>query len=164
MGAIVSYNMEPDYGHYYPDHTIAGDVSNWCYRRRGGMGGISDHTINSYKYEKGMPGHIPEYYNMGYFRKFDQFKFAKSLGLDQDRLGVKQWGFYYIPNECVKKSCRVQLLLHGCGGMAEYWAEAFAPYAASNDIIQVYPQGINCWDNGHYSDSLTKNGTQMKFM
>jgi hypothetical protein len=103
--------MEPEYGHYYPEDTIAGDVSNWCYRKRGGAA-----KLNDYKYEKGYEGHIPEYYNQGYFRRFDQFKFAQTLGLNQDRLGVKQWGFYYVPNDCVNKRCKVQLLLHGCGG------------------------------------------------
>jgi len=48
--------------------------------------------------------------------------------------------------------------------MAEYFAEAFAPYAAANNVIQLFPQGINCWDNGKFDDSLTKKGTQMKFM
>ena len=58
LGALVSYHMEPEYGHWYPEDTIAGDVSNWCYRKRGGAA-----KLNDYKYEKGDADHIPEYYN-----------------------------------------------------------------------------------------------------
>jgi hypothetical protein len=67
MGAITSFNMDPKYGHEYPFDTIAGDVSNWCYKRRGGFGGIGGTVLRDYHYEKGNT----EYYNEGYFRKFD---------------------------------------------------------------------------------------------
>ena len=42
MGAQVSYTIDPNFGHNYPEATIAGDVSNWCYTKRSrfsGMGG-----------------------------------------------------------------------------------------------------------------------------
>jgi len=88
MGAMVDFHMNPEYGHNYPEDTIAGKVSNWCYKSRDGLDGISDET-KPYKWEKGWgPDNIPKYYSQGYFRKFDQFEFAKKLYLDQDKLGV----------------------------------------------------------------------------
>jgi hypothetical protein len=37
--------------------------------------------------------------------------------------------------------------MHGCGMSAEQYAEDFAPYAAENDVVMVFPQSIVCFDN-----------------
>jgi len=59
------------------------------------------------------------------------------------------------------------MVLHGCGGDVYRMVDEYAPYAASNNIVMVFPKAIKCWDNyGAYTgkDYLTRDGFQMRFL
>ena len=51
---------------------------------------------------------------------------------------------------------------------AEAMSEYFAPNAAANDLVMVFPQAKECWDNilTRYTgeNTFTRDGAQMLFM
>ena len=97
------------------------------------------------------------------------YKTASTKGVDDSM-------FLYLPNNCKKGGCRAQIMLHGCiesyRKASKLWAErsGFLEYAASNDIVVVFPQTnwpekAYCWDLQGWTGSgfTTKNeGVQTK--
>merc|ERR1712147_560001 len=71
--------------------------------------------------------------------------------------GLDDKMFLYVPHNCKKGGCRTHIFLHGCiqsyrkGSMLVAKRSGFLEYAATNDIVVVFPQ-INdpehgyCWD------------------
>jgi len=83
------------------------------------------------------------------------------------------YGYIYYPNTCVdvatpEKKCKIHIWLHGCFESADRREDAsarhngFVEYAASNDIIMVFPQNKTykkvvgddqgCWS--HYKAAI----------
>jgi hypothetical protein len=60
-------------------------------------------------------------------------------------LGLREWGFFYYPNACAKGGCNFQMVYHGCMENSEKTLDLYAPWAASNDLILVAPQAVDCW-------------------
>lgn len=56
------------------------------------------------------------------------------------------------------------IVSHGAGGSSYFFAESFGPYALNNEIIMLFPQGLE-WDNSGYSGEnfVNKNGIQPIF-
>ena len=109
---------------------------------------------------------------LGEIIKFDQSEFNEFSLLPT---GIYDEGYFFKPNSCTTdKKCRLYLVLHGCDGSAEELGtnfvafSGFLPWAASNDVILLFPQskstglGPNCWDFLEYSgwNYYNKRGTQ----
>ena len=99
---------------------------------------------------------------------------------------LEEYGMIYYPFQCVDgtRSCKIHIHHHGCGGSIRAPAEFsgmepidvsnFANYAASNDLIIVWPQvswnlfaaNGGCADSWGYSgeDYLHSSGPQHKFV
>lgn len=66
-----------------------------------------------------------------------------------ERNGLDEWGYVYYPYTCVGKDkhCKVHVALHGCGGQVDGifgWdfivRYGYTQYAASNDLVIIFPQ------------------------
>lgn len=80
--------------------------------------------------------------------QFNQKEFVKDASL-LDYTGLGEVGWVYVPNNCAEgktKKCKLHVNLHGTGmGFAaiadNYFKRAgWLEYAASNDIIMLFPQ------------------------
>ena len=77
-------------------------------------------------------------------------------------------GHIYVPHACSSKSCRVHISFNRCGGSAEGY-DGIIDYAATNDIIVVYPES-ECWNSNEdvpVTDTetyLTNTGLYPKFI
>jgi hypothetical protein len=74
-----------------------------------------------------------------------------------------RWGFYYYPKGCIgeKVHCPLQLVIHGCNLNTERsMVPYFAPFASANNVVMVFPQALECWDN----TGLTRQGPAVYFM
>jgi len=93
-----------------------------------------------------------------------KYQFGKKSGLD-DKM------FLYVPTKCEKGGCRVQFFFHGCiqsyrkVSMLFAKRTGFLEYAASNNIVVVFPQSNDaahayCWDNEGWTgpEFTTKKG------
>lgn len=91
----------------------------------------------------------------GVWRKFDQSVFLETSVFEVD--GLQQYGYIYYPTRCFDGSisnCKVHMSLHGCGNDINALSD-YAPitdlgythYAASNDIIVIFPQARFSWAN-----------------
>ncbi len=109
---------------------------------------------------------------LGQLLSFNQntFKAERSKGLAEE-------GFYYVPAQCIKGGCGVQLVLHGCEQGAEQVGEAFMrlsgymQQADARDLVLLFPQvktslanPKGCWDWwGYESEAFaTRKGPQMQ--
>ena len=69
--------------------------------------------------------------------------------------GLAWVGYVYYPHTCYENSCRIHFYFHGCqgtaNGMYDGWSDitesGFLQYAASNDMIMVFPQVFNTVSN-----------------
>lgn len=104
-------------------------------------------------------------------QKFDQTEFF-DVGLF-GYSGLAKYGFVYYPNQCVDGTtkCKIVVSLHG--GNQEYensgfrWikTDGFGGYAASNDLIVLFPQvgskanknPRGCWDFGGWGTVSDKD-------
>jgi len=88
--------------------------------------------------------------SIGTLMKYDQKEFVDPKPLED---GFWDYGYVYYPNTCVdsaEKKCKIHVYLHGCYESADGYGEStsvrwngFVEYAASNDIIMVFPQNKN---------------------
>lgn len=106
--------------------------------------------------------------------KFDQ------RGFGSDSVGMAEFGFIYVPESCWIETCRVHMVLHGCGMNTDYigtYLIKFAGYnewAEANSLIIIYPQAARhhklnygaCWDASGAWDSnySTKQGKQLSVL
>jgi len=84
----------------------------------------------------------------GVWRKFDQSVFLETSVFEID--GLQQYGYIYYPTRCYDgtvANCKVHMSLHGCGldikPTSDYMTITdlgYTHYAASNDIIVIFPQ------------------------
>ena len=104
------------------------------------------------------------------------FKFSQ-VEYGSDDAGMADYGYVYVPKNCLGKNCRVHVFLHGCGMNTDYIDDAitlhggFNQWAQANDLIIIYPQAAKhhplnygaCWDGSGNNDSLydTKYGKQV---
>ena len=60
------------------------------------------------------------------------------------------------------------MVLHGCGVNAYDMVINYAGFAQNNNMVMVFPQAVECWENGRAeftdTDYLTKNGFQLQFL
>ena len=109
----------------------------------------------------------------GELREFSQTEFIA----DARAHSVSDSGYVYLPKSCLQGSrCKVHVVFHGCEQTAERVGDAvyrwagYNDWAATNDIIVLYPQLIStrrnpggCWDWWGYDSAYyyTKKGPQM---
>ena len=116
----------------------------------------------------------PKWREKGLVGKFDQDFFAKGVNPDigAKELGLREWGYYYIPYECSEigaPECYLNLVLHGCTQPAEEFLDQWGSFAANNRMVMIFPQAANCWANFDPTNKgdlthLTPEAPQMKFM
>ena len=117
-----------------------------------------------------------DYTNYGSYYEFDQWEF---FGVDSEydwcndyyeASEMQDSGYVFVPTNCESTSCRVHFSLNHCGGPG--YAQSYdgiLQYAATNDIIVVYPEST-CWNSGEgvpATDTevyLTNNGLYPKFL
>ena len=104
--------------------------------------------------------------------------------------GIDEIGYVYYPNQCASGnlSCKLHIYLHDCeqqvnyissGGLESFTNTGFLEYAASNNIIVVFPQAKfslhqnpqSCWDvqekpfmDRQRQDYLNYKSLQPKFL
>ena len=90
---------------------------------------------------------VADWRTNGTFRRFYQDEFIEKNFFEFDGLG--RYGYVYYPNSCKKKACKIHMHLHGCTeiirGLSYYAFTSYGlvQYAASNDIIVIFPQAEN---------------------
>jgi poly(3-hydroxybutyrate) depolymerase len=69
---------------------------------------------------------------------------------------MSEYGYIYIPHNCQKGGCNLHVSLHGClgtGSIDSYIKDCdYLKYAASNDLIMLWPVDKNCWDVFGYTN------------
>ena len=96
-----------------------------------------------------------KYLEHGKLKKFSQKEFG-------DNAGLSEFGYVFYPNSCLKKDCSLHVSLHGWSGGAVDWPENgsnIIHYAASNDLVVLYPFAEKCWytDQNEYQPKDLKN-------
>ena len=117
-----------------------------------------------------------DYTSYGSYYQFDQWEF---FGVDSENDWCNDYyseselsdsGYVFVPTTCESTSCKVHFSLNHCGGPGtaqDY--DGILQYAATNDIIVVYPEA-QCWNSGEdvpATDTetyLTNEGLYPKFM
>ena len=58
------------------------------------------------------------------------------------------------------------IVFHGAGGKAQSMAGTFGPYAATHDVIMLFPQAYGGWSDKNFVGPLynTKNNVQLIFL
>lgn len=87
------------------------------------------------------------YVNGGVFRKFSQTEFFESfVGTG---IGLDYYGWVFIPNACLSKSCKVHMTFHGSNGgvsaliqwgFDDMLTNGALQYATSTETIMIFPQ------------------------
>jgi len=90
FGANVSFNRGEDIGHWFQDKAPL-EIGKWCYNNS-----PINKAVLDYEYTEGGQ----DFLTQGAWRKFDQQEFAREHNLDPK---VEQWGFYYVPNNCLSE-------------------------------------------------------------
>lgn len=73
-------------------------------------------------------------------------------GMEESKVGLKKEALLYYPPQCIEgeKKCKLQIILHGCGGDAAWTALSYTgwlPLAYPNDIVTLFPQTVySCWE------------------
>ena len=86
-----------------------------------------------------------EYLKNGKLRKFSQKEFIDP----KTKSGMQEHGYLYYPTSCLSKTCSLHVSLHGWSGGAVEWPENgsnIIHYAASNDIVVLYPFADITWN------------------
>jgi hypothetical protein len=98
-------------------------------------------------------------------KPFNQKEFFKLNG--KAKHGMIDEGYIYYPYKCLDEGmhCNLHISLSGClGGFIEWPRDlnGFINYAASNNLIVLYPMIKECYDNFGYSgpDWNNRNGAQ----
>jgi len=103
----------------------------------------------------------------GKLMTFDQHEFLPSC--DEEALrksGIGEHGYLYVPDVCFSKSCHLHIVLHGASQYAGKLGRTFPTqtgyleYAASNDLVLLFPQAApvvkvnpkGAWDFWGYTD------------
>jgi hypothetical protein len=85
--------------------------------------------------------------NRGTLKPFDQHEFVTEKNWTKTEFTDK--GAVYYPHACLQFSCNVHISLHGCFGSTDYWPKegtGLIHYAASNNIILLFPFVKECYD------------------
>ena len=86
------------------------------------------------------------YFAKGVLRRFSQLEFLDTSIFDSH--GLADYGYIYYPHRCVDgsvKNCKIHMVIPACGqttvmgGFSLMNDYGYAQYAASNDIIMIYP-------------------------
>lgn len=112
----------------------------------------------------------------GVLRQFTQSMFVDTNLWTTD--GLDTYGYVYYPYTCIKEKCKIVFFLHGCLGQVNgyngwdfLYSYGLNDYAASNNLIMVFPQAnvslfniYQCFDfegsnTGRNDVGITKDGT-----
>jgi len=134
LGANVEFESRDTFGHMMP-LDMGRYVNKFLYEN---MPNSGFDKWNPWNEEGDM-----EWKKDGVFGKFDQSQYTNGYSLEN--AGLREWGFFYYPNACAKGGCNFQMVYHGCMENSEKTLDLYAPWAASNDLILVAPQAVDCW-------------------
>ena len=103
-------------------------------------------------------------------KKGEIIKFSQADFLPKkttQKTGMQEFGYVYLPNSCKSKQCNLHISLHGCKfGSLDLWIRYYdyARYAASNDLIMLFPMAEVCFDVQHETNEMyaTSDGIQTK--
>lgn len=163
LGAEVNW-ISNDYHHLWPiDREVdeqfpqgdcAAPLSGWTVNCQDDLAG----DILSYLYGKLEEGfelkpRDYDWQSKGVLRRYAQWEFLGDHTIFQGNLGYSgfdEYGYVYYPTACTDgtKKCKLHVYMHGCGFSAKVTGQdlvrfgGFLEYAASNDIIVVFPQAV----------------------
>ena len=66
--------------------------------------------------------------------------------------GLREYGYMYMPYACMSGGCNLHVTLHGCNydrdDPTDWYKDKtnFINYAATNNLIILYPTADECWD------------------
>jgi len=114
VGADIKYEMNPNYGHWWNEKTVAGDISDFCYdkmKKRAKTKARKIYRGSTYSFDDDV------YLKKGYLHKWDQEQFVneiqdvftangqnKGKNIDAEFLGLRKWGYVYYPKKCSTQS------------------------------------------------------------
>lgn len=130
LGARTEVYTEDLYAHLMPMDP-GRYVNKWMYENLQG-------TVTGYS-EKA----DKDWAKNGYWGKFDQSLYTN--GATTKDLRLREWGFWYYPEECMRGGCNAQIVYHGCFDSAEGLLDLWAPWASTNKLVLVLPQAEDCW-------------------
>ena len=81
--------------------------------------------------------------------KFDQEEIVETLAdIDFEDTDMKEYGKIYVPTPCLTEQCHVHFAFHGSGcADLDKRQSQYNHFAASNNVIMVYPRTSAIWDN-----------------
>lgn len=128
LGANVKFVSMPGFGHMMPFDS-ARHSNKFIYENLPGSGFDKWNPFNQEEDK--------EWDKNGYWGKFDQSLYTGDA--TPKDIGLREWGFYYYPKQCIKGGCNFQMVYHGCFGNAEEALDFMAPYASKNDLVMLMP-------------------------
>ena len=134
LRANVKFESKPNYGHFAPLDP-GRYLNKYLYENIPGSGFGAKNPWNEKPDEEWMKN--------GYFGKFDQSLYTN--GRDPAAIGLREWGFFFYPEECIQGGCNMQIVYHGCKDPAEKFLMQYAPWAAVNKLVLIAPQAAGCW-------------------
>ena len=143
----VKKRYEPEFDHWFMEQSVAGVISHHVYdsliNKWWNRNGNKPYKIDNTYLDEGLLGKWDQQTLLDKMNKDSETKAKDSKKvvkkLDLDSLGLRKWGFYYVPKNCADKYCPIQLLLHGCTRPAEEMIKYWGPMAAKNGILLVAP-------------------------
>lgn len=124
------------------------------------------------------PNTTPE--AVGSIIQFDQEEFMSGYAYS---ISMDDTGYAYIPDSCTTETCKVHVVMHGCGQSEQsltlgfkdadsvYRGAGYNKWAATNNMIMLYPQAVatlsnavGCWDWWGYNGTgnyYAKDAPQM---
>lgn len=85
---------------------------------------------------------------------------------------ILNFGYIYIPEKCLKETCKTHMWFHGCGGTAAWYGAAqmratgILEHASANEFIAIFLQSDNPNEEECWASDLTQeiNHPQLQSM
>jgi len=150
---IKSFLNDTNCGHWFPP-TAPQTELQWLYMNIEGSGITAENRIKNPAIGRYLEEGVSQISADGVLDMWDQWPLISDV-VDQlypdasdeektkynskDFHDMLRWGLVYYPNSCLTKSCKMQLVVHGCTMQAYDMAKEWAPVGSANEIIMVFP-------------------------
>lgn len=142
-GANIDFVSKADIGHEIP--TIFDENNDFTYDM---AGDLLSHILTNLETNSiaSLNEANADWESAGVLRRFNQWEFVSDVGMTKGKSsGLAKYGYVYYPDECITNQCKVHMHLHGCLDINQgftknlYTTYGFHQYAATNDLIVIFP-------------------------